>query len=75
MYRTSAGKIVNTHLLGSKGFKDLEAKGWHVVIAKNIHESEQELYDRCIKYYGKVRIWRTATMVRGLHDIFAMVKN
>ena len=74
MYKTSTGKMVNSYLLGLKGEKELLAKGWNIVIAKDNHETEQELYDRCIKYYGKVRIWRSATTVRGLHDIFAMVK-
>ena len=76
MYKTTAGKTVNAYLLGLKGEKELLAKGWNVIIAKNFHENEQELYDRCIKMgYSKVRIWHSATMIRGLHDIFAMVKN
>ena len=75
MYKTSAGKMVNSYLLGLKGEKELLTKGWDVVIVKNIHETEQELYDRCVKMgYKKVRIWQSATMIRGLHDIFAMVK-
>lgn len=75
MYKNSKGKMVNSYLLGIKGEKELIAKGWHVVIAKNIYETEQELHDRLVNAgYKKVRIWRRATMVRGLHDIFAMVK-
>lgn len=74
MYKTYEGKKVNTYLLGRKGEQELLAKGWRVVIAKDIHETEQELYDRLIKTHRCVRIWRGATMVRGLHDIFAMVK-
>lgn len=75
MYKTSNGKMVESRLLGLKGENELIAKGWRVVIAKDSRETEQELYDRLINVgYKKVRIWRSATMIRGLHDIFAMVK-
>ena len=75
MYKNSAGKMVETHLLGNKGFDELETKGWKVVITKNYKETRQELHDRCVKMgYSKVRIWEVATAVRGYHDIIAMVK-
>ena len=74
MYKTSAGKMVIAHLLGTKGFDELEAKGWNLRIS-GFNEAEQQLYDRMIsKGYTKVRIWHVTTAVRGYHDIIAMVK-
>ena len=75
MYRTVTGKIVDTHLLGNKGFQDLIDKGWYCKITKSANETEQDLYDRMINIgYKKVRIWKKATKIAGYHDIIAMVK-
>lgn len=73
MYKTYEGKMVNVYLLGDKGETELLEKGWRIALA-NFRETEQELYDRLIKTYRCVRVWRRATRIRGYHDIFAMVK-
>ena len=76
MYKNSKGKMIEARLLGGKGQEDLIAKGYHIILAK-FRESEQELYDRLTTSgynYKSVRIWKCSTAVRGIHDIFAMVK-
>lgn len=75
MYKNSDGKMCNTYLLGDGQYDKLEAKGWKTVISKGFGETEQQLYDRCIRMgYSKVRVWRRATRIRGYHDIMALVK-
>lgn len=76
MYKNSKGKVIEARLLGGKGQEDLIAQGYHIILAK-FRESEQELYDRLITSgynYKSIRIWKCSTAVRGIHDIFAMVK-
>lgn len=74
MYKNSTGKMVESRLLGSKGYAELIAKDWKTHISC-FNETEQQLHDRMIsKGYTKVKIWRITTSVRGYHDIIALVK-
>ena len=58
--------------------------GWRIELRKTVlhpgatykqYETEDELYARLSEQYEDVRLYWTGTMVRGIHDIFAMVKN
>ena len=76
MYKNSKGKMIEARLLGRKGQEDLTAKGYRIILA-NFHESEQELYDRLTASgynYKSIRIWKSSTAIRGIYDIFAMVR-
>ena len=60
---------------GGKAQERMERNGWRLVIRDSYRETEEQLYERLSKKYDDVRIYWCGTMIPGIHDIFAMVKN
>lgn len=53
---------------------EMEARGWRVMVKEHMNETAEEMFERLIKSYSKVKIYWDTTRVRGLHSYFAMVK-
>lgn len=60
---------------GGAAQERMERNGWRLVIRDSYNETEEQLYERLSKKYDDVRIYWCGTMIPGIHDIFAMVKN
>lgn len=59
---------------GGKAQARMVKNGWRIV-TPNWNETEEHLHDRLSKDYEDVRIYWEGTQIRGIHSIFAMVKN
>lgn len=59
---------------GNKAQERMIKNGWRLELAENYLETPEEMYERLSADYAKVKIYYSATTIRGLHKYFAMVK-
>ena len=70
------GKEVNVNY-GGKAFQEkMMANGWRLKTQESCNESAQELYDRLAAtgLYNDIKVYWSATQIKGLHKYFAFVR-
>lgn len=59
---------------GAKEQDRMIKNGWKIELPINYQEQPEAIFKRLQKEYAKVKIYYSTTMIRGLHEYFAMVK-
>ena len=60
--------------LGRKEQERMIANGWSIRLPESLCETPNHIFDRLSKRYSKVKVYYEATVIRGYHSYFAMVK-
>ena len=63
------------YVLGRKRQDEMIARGWSIKVKNSCFETTEEFETRLKGKYKKVKLYEDTTMVRGLHEVFAMVKD
>lgn len=61
--------------LSKVGQERMIRNGWVLMLPLNYMENIEEMHKRLSVEYSDVRIYWCGTMVRGIHNYFAMCKN
>ena len=60
---------------GGEQQKRMCKNGWRLMLGEPYNEDANHMYNRLSKEYKQVKIYYDTTMVRGLHEYFAFVKD